>query len=183
MSWTCASATVLLSNEAGGDSPMRDNILAGIDVGSSKICTLVAEVTPDDDLRVLGVGVTPSQGVKKGMVDDIQKATEAITSSVERAERSSGSRIMSAHVSIGGNHTTSVNNRGISTIPGKQRPITEEDIERAMEGAKSLSLPTNREVLHNISRFFIVDGQEHVSDPVGMFGQRLDMDTHIVTGS
>ena len=162
---------------------MRDNILAGIDVGSSKICTLVAEVTPDDDLRVLGVGITPSQGVKKGMVDDIQKATEAITSSVERAERSSGSRIMSAHVSVGGNHTTSVNNRGISTIPGKQRAITEEDIDRAMEGAKSLSLPTNREVLHNISRFFIVDGQEHVSDPVGMFGQRLDMDTHIVTGS
>ena len=162
---------------------MRDNIVAGIDVGSSKICTLVAEVTPDEDLRVLGVGITPAQGVKKGMVDDIQKATEAIASSVERAERSSGSRIMSAHVSIGGNHTTSLNNRGISTIPGKQRPITEEDIERAMEGAKSLSLPTNREVLHNISRFFIVDGQEHVSDPVGMFGQRLDMDTHIVTGS
>lgn len=162
---------------------MRDNILAGIDVGSSKICTLVAEVTPEDDLRILGVGITPSQGVKKGMVDDIQKATDAIASSVERAERSSGSRIMSAHVSIGGNHTTSLNNRGISTIPGKQRPITEEDIERAMEGAKSLSLPTNREVLHNISRFFIVDGQEHVSDPVGMFGQRLDMDTHIVTGS
>jgi cell division protein FtsA len=162
---------------------MRDNILAGIDVGSSKICTLVAEVTPDDDLRVLGVGITASQGVKKGMVDDIQKATEAIADSVERAERSSGSRIMSAHVSIGGNHTTSLNNRGISTIPGKQRPITEEDIERAMEGAKNLSLPTNREVLHNISRFFVVDGQEHVSDPVGMFGQRLDMDTHIVTGS
>jgi cell division protein FtsA len=93
---------------------MRDNIVAGIDVGSSKICTLVAEVTPDEDLRVLGVGITPAQGVKKGMVDDIQKATDAIASSVERAERSSGSRILSAHVSIGGNHTTSLNNRGIS---------------------------------------------------------------------
>jgi len=162
---------------------LRDNIVAGIDVGSSKICTLVGEVTPDDDLRVLGVGITPSQGVKKGMVDDIQKATEAIASSVERAERSSGSRIMSAHVSIGGNHTTSLNNRGISTIPGKQRAIAQEDIERAMEGSNSLNLPTNREVLHNLARFFIVDGQEHVSDPVGMFGQRLDMDTHIVTGS
>ncbi len=162
---------------------MAENILAAIDVGSSKVCTLVAEVTPEDDLRILGVGITPSQGVKKGMVDNIHEATDAIVSSVERAERSSGSRIVSAHVSIGGTHATSLNNRGIATIPGKQRPITEEDIDRAMEGAKSLSLPSNREVLHAIARFFIVDGQEHVSDPVGMFGQRLDMDTHIVTGS
>jgi len=162
---------------------LKDNILAAIDVGSSKICTLVAEVTPEGDLRILGVGITPSQGVKKGMVDNIQEATEAIASSVERAERSSGSRIVSAHVSIGGNHATSLNNRGIATIPGRQRPITQEEIDRALEGAQSLSLPTNREVLHAIPRFFIVDGQEHVSDPIGMFGQRLDMETHIVTGS
>src|SRR2546428_106876 len=178
---TCVSETVPRSSETGG-SALRDNILAGIDVGSSKICTLVAEVTPDDDLRVLGVGITPSQGVKKGMVDDIQKATDAISSSVERAERSSGSRIMSAHVSIGGNHTTSLNNRGIATIPGKQRPITEEDIDRAMEGAKSLNLPTNREVLHALARFFVVDGQEQVTDPIGMYGGRLGIDAHIVTG-
>jgi len=162
---------------------LRDNILAAIDVGSSKVCTLVAEITPDEDLRILGVGITPSQGVKKGMVDNIQQASEAIAGSVERAERSSGSRILSAHVSIGGNHAQSMNNRGVSTIPGQQRPITEGDIDRAMEGAKSLNLPTNREILHSVPRFFIVDGQEHVSDPVGMYGQRLDMDTHIVTGS
>jgi len=162
---------------------LRENIVASIDVGSSKVCTLVAEVTPESDLRILGVGITPSQGVKKGMVDNIQEATEAIVSSVEKAERSSGSRILGAHVSIGGGHTTSLNNRGIATIPGKQRPITREDIDRAIEGAQSLSLPTNREVLHVIPRFFVVDGQEHVSDPVGMFGQRLDMETHIVTGS
>lgn len=162
---------------------MKESILAAIDVGSSKVCTLVAEVTPDADLRILGVGITPAQGIRKGMVDNIHEATEAIVNSVERAERSSGSRIMSAHVSIGGNHTTSLNNRGIATIPGRQRPITNEDIDRAMEGAQSLSLPTNREVLHAVPRFFIVDGQEQVTDPVGMFGQRLDMDTHIVTGS
>ena len=162
---------------------MRDNILAAIDVGSSKVCTLVAEVTAEDDLRILGVGITPSQGVKKGMVDNIQEATEAIVNSVERAERSSGSRVVSAHVSIGGNHATSLNNRGVATIPGKQRPITTEDIARAMEGAQSLNLPTNREVLHAVPRFFVVDGQEHVSDPVGMFGGRLDVDAHIVTGS
>ncbi len=162
---------------------MRESILAAIDVGSSKVCTLVAEVTPEDDLRILGVGITPAHGVKKGMVDNIQEATEAIVESVERAERSSGSRIVAAHVGIGGNHATSLNNRGIATIPGKQRPILQSDIDRAMEGAQALSLPTNREVLHAIPRFFVVDGQEHVTDPVGMFGQRLDIDAHIVTGS
>ena len=162
---------------------MGQNTLAAIDVGSSKICTLVAETTPESELRILGVGVTPAQGVKKGMVDNIQQATEAISTSIERAEKSSGSRIVSAHVSIGGNHVQSLNNRGIATIPGKQRPINEEDIHRALEGARNQTLPTNREVLHSIARFFVVDGQEQVTDPVGMFGQRLDMDCHIVTGS
>jgi cell division protein FtsA len=76
-----------------------------------------------------------------------------------------------------------MNNRGIATIPGKQRPITEDDIERAMEGARALNLPTNREILHTVPRYFVVDGQEQVTDPVGMFGGRLDVDTHIVTGS
>jgi cell division protein FtsA len=162
---------------------VADNILASIDVGSSKICTLVAELTPEEDLRILGVGVTPSLGVKKGMVDNIQEATEAIASSVEKAERSSGSRVASAHVSISGNHVSSLNNRGIATIPGRERPITKQEIERAVEEAQALNLPTNREILHVIPRFFVVDGQEHVSDPVGMFGQRLDMETHIVSGS
>ncbi len=162
---------------------MKDNLLASIDVGSSKICTLVAELTPEEELRVLGVGITPSQGVKKGMVDNIHEATEAIASSVEKAERSSGSRVLSAHVSISGNHINSLNNRGIATIPGRERPITQQDIDRAVEEAQALNLPTNREVLHVIPRFFVVDGQEHVSDPVGMYGQRLDMETHIVNGS
>jgi cell division protein FtsA len=162
---------------------VKENVLAAIDVGSSKVCTLVAEVTPEEDLRILGVGITPSQGVKKGMVDNIQEATEAITESVERAERSSGSRILSALVSIGGNHAQSMNNRGIATLSGPQRPIREDDIDRAMEAARSLNLPSNREILHDIARFFVVDGQDHVTDPVGMFGGRLDVDAHIVTGS
>jgi cell division protein FtsA len=161
---------------------VSSNILAAIDVGSSKVCTLVAEVTSDRDLRILGVGITPSQGVKKGMVDNIQQASEAIATSVERAERSSGSRILSAHISIGGNHTESFNNRGIATIPGEERPITEVEIERGMEGARNLNLPTNREILHEVARYFVVDGQEHVSDPIGMFGQRLDVDVHIISG-
>ncbi|MFQ6019227.1 MAG: cell division protein FtsA [Dehalococcoidia bacterium] len=159
------------------------NVYAAIDVGTTKVCTLVAELMEEQDIRILGVGITPSQGVKKGMVDNIQEATEAIVSSVEKAERSSGSRILSARVSIGGGHIVSMNNRGVATIPGKQRPIGREDINRAIEGASAVSIPTNREVVHVVPRFFVVDGQEHVSDPIGMFGQRLDVETHIVTGS
>jgi cell division protein FtsA len=112
---------------------MKDYTLAAIDVGSSKICTLVAEATQDNGLRILGVGVTPSRGVKKGMVDNIQEATEAIDASVDRAEKSSGAHIAAAHISIGGTHATSTNNRGVSTIPGQTRPITEDDIDRALE--------------------------------------------------
>lgn len=161
----------------------KDHALAAIDVGSTKVCTLVAEVMPERELRILGVGITPAQGVKKGMVDNIQEATAAIASSVEKAERSSGSRILSAQASIGGNHIASMNNRGVATIPGRQRPIGKEDISRAIEGARAINLPTNREVLHVLPRYFVVDGQDHVSDPIGMFGQRLDIETHIVTGS
>jgi cell division protein FtsA len=124
---------------------MKDYTLAAIDVGSSKICTLVAETTQEAGLRVLGVGVTPSRGVKKGMVDNIQEATEAIAASVDRAEKSSGTRIASAHIGIGGTHATSTNNRGVSTIPGQTRPITEDDIDRALEGARNLNLPSNRD--------------------------------------
>jgi len=158
-------------------------VFAAIDVGSTKICTLVAELTPEQDLRILGVGITPAQGVKKGMVDNIQEATAGIANSVEKAERSSGTRILAAQASIGGNHIASMNNRGVATIPGRQRPIGKEDINRAIEGARAISIPTNREVLHVLPRYFVVDGLEHVSDPIGMFGQRLDIETHIVTGS
>jgi len=161
----------------------KDNVFSAIDVGSTKICTLVAELMPERDLRILGVGITPAQGVKKGMVDNIQEATGAIANSVEKAERSSGTRILAAQVSIGGNHIASMNNRGVATIPGKQRPISKEDISRAIEGARAISIPSNREVLHVLPRYFVVDGQDHVSDPIGMFGQRLDIETHIVTGS
>ena len=160
-----------------------DNIFAAIDIGSSKICTLVAEADDSGSLRILGVGITPSQGVKKGMIDNIQEATKGIITSVEKAERSSDIRIVAAHISIGGTHTASMNNRGISTMPGEQRSIGVEDIDRALEGARSVSIPNNREVLHVIPRYFVVDGQEQVTDPIGMFGQRIDIETHIVTGA
>ncbi|MFQ5879165.1 MAG: cell division protein FtsA [Dehalococcoidia bacterium] len=161
----------------------RADTFAAIDVGTTKVCTLVGDLTPERHLRILGVGITPSAGVSKGMVDNIQQATEAILNSVEKAERSSGTRIIAAHVGIAGSHIGSLNNRGVISIPGRHRPIAREDIARALEAARSVSIPTNRDVLHVLPRYYMVDGQEHVSDPSGMHGQRLDVEAHIVTGT
>ncbi|MGQ9573034.1 MAG: cell division protein FtsA [Dehalococcoidia bacterium] len=161
----------------------RNGSFAAIDVGSTKVCTLVGEHTPEGDMRVVGVGISPTAGINRGMVDNIQQATESIVNSVEKAERSSGTRIVSARVSISGSHITCMINRAVVAIPGRNRPIGPEDVARVLEAAEAVSIPSDREVLHVIPRYFVVDGQEHVSDPVGMHGQRLDVETLIVTGS
>ncbi len=157
--------------------------LAAIDVGSTKICTIVAEVTSHHQLRILGVGIGPTGGLARGMVDNVQAAIEAIASSVERAERASGTKIVSAHLGISGTHVSSRNSRGIVAVADPRNAITEGDVQRALESARIFNVPTNRDVIHVVPRFYVVDGHDHVSDPVGMFGSRLDVETHVVTCS
>lgn len=162
----------------------RGNTFAAIDIGTTKICTLVGELSLERNVRVLGVGITPSLGITRGMVDNVQDATAAIVDSVQRAERASGLRILSAYVSIAGDHIQAANNRGVVAIAGGQRAISEDDVDRALASARTINdLPANREVLHVLPRYYIVDGQEYVRYPVGMYGQRLDVETHIVTCS
>ncbi len=161
---------------------VRGGTYAAIDVGTTKVTTVVGEVTSEADLRILGVGVAPSGGISKGMVENIRDATDSIRVSVDKAQRSSGTRILSAHVGIAGSHIGCLNNRGIVAIPDRARPIGQEDVARALDGARIISIPTNRQVLHVVPRYFIVDGQDHVTDPLGMYGQRLDVEAHIVTG-
>jgi cell division protein FtsA len=160
---------------------VRAGTFAAIDVGTTKVCTIVGEVAGTGETRILGVGVAPSAGLSKGMVDNIREATEAIRASVEKAERASGTRILSAFVGLSGAHVESVNNRGIVAVPDRSRPISQDDIARALEGAKIISVPSNREILHVLPRFYVVDGQDNVSDPLGMYGQRLDVEAHIIT--
>lgn len=160
----------------------RGGTFASIDIGTTKICTVVGEVTHEDDTRILGVGVAPSAGLTRGMVENIRDATESIRTSIEKAERSSGTRILSAHVGIAGPHIGCLNNRGIVAIPDRTRPIMPDDVARVLDGARVVSIPTNREIIHVIPRYYVVDGQDNVSDPVGMYGTRLDVETHIVTG-
>ena len=160
---------------------MANPTFAAIDVGTTKVCTVVAEVTAAGDLRILGVGIGPSAGLTKGMVDNIHAAIEAIASSVERAERASGTRILSAHVGIAGPHVSSMNSRGIVAIADPRHPITENDVQRALESSRIVNIPNNREVIHVVPRYYVVDGQDYVVDALGMFGSRLDVETHVVT--
>lgn len=156
--------------------------IVGIDVGSTKICTLVGEIH-DDELRIIGVGVTPAKGLRKGAVVNVHEATESIVASVRRAEQISGYKIGSAYVSIGGGSISAINSRGVVGISRGQHGITQLDIERALDAARAIAIPHNREIIHTIPRGYIVDGQEGVKDPIGMQGIRLEVEVHIITGA
>jgi cell division protein FtsA len=158
---------------------MSEPLVVGIDIGTTKVCTLIARVEGEGNLRILGVGIEPSQGIKRGNVIDIPSASQAIIRSVEKAERSSGLEITSALVSLAGAHVSSVNSRGVSGINGGV--ITEADVHRAIDAAQAVAIPHNREVIHIIQRGFTVDGQDGIRQPVGMHGYRLEVETHIIT--
>ncbi len=161
---------------------MKGGVFASIDVGTTKVCTVVGEVLPDQPLRILGVGIAAANGLSRGMVENLRDASESVRTSVVQAEHSSGTRILSAHVSVAGPHISCQNNRGIVAIPDRDRPISHDDVARVLDGARIVSIPTNREIIHAVPRYYIVDGQDHVTDPVGMYGQRLDVETHIISG-
>jgi len=161
---------------------MRGGVLASIDIGTTKVCTVVGEVLPEQPLRILGVGIAAAHGLSRGMVENLRDASESIRTSIEQAERSSGTRILSAHVGVAGPHISCVNNRGIVAIPDRDRPISQDDVARVLDASRIVSIPTNRDIIHAVPRYYIVDGQDHVSDPLGMYGQRLDVETHIITG-
>jgi cell division protein FtsA len=160
---------------------MEDQTIVGIDIGTTKICTLVARVEEDGQLRIMGVGIEPSRGMKRGVMVDLENATIAIARSVEKAQRSSGYEIRSAWVSLAGSHVSSINSRGTAGVTGGI--VRQADVNRALEAAQSVAIPHNREVIHVIQRGFNVDGQDGISQPVGMHGYRLDVEAHIITAA
>ncbi len=160
---------------------MIEPILVGIDIGTTKICTLVARVEGERNLRILGVGIEPSQGIKKGTVVDLAAASQAVARSLDKAQRSSGLEIHSALVSLAGSHVSSVNSRGVVGISG--RVIEQDDILRALDAAQAVAIPHNREVIHVIQRGFIIDGQDGIRMPIGMHGYRLEVEAHIITAA
>jgi cell division protein FtsA len=158
-----------------------ERTIVGIDVGTTKVCTLVGEAT-ESELKIVGVGVTPSRGIKKGVVVNVVEAASAIKASIEKAERSSGYEIARAFVSVTGGHVSAINSRGVVGVNRGDRGITVDDVGRALDAARAIAIPQDREVLHVIPRGFSVDGQDGVKEPVGMIGFRLEVEAHIVTG-
>ncbi len=161
----------------------KDKIVCGIDVGSSKVATVVASIGEDERINLIGVSSAPSRGVKKGQVVDIEEAVTAITESIEGAERMAGCSISTSFVSMGGPQIESVNSHAVVAVAQPEGEIKEGDILRVNDAAKAIALPSSREILHVIPRTFTVDGQEGIRDPIGMTGVRLETDTHIVTGA
>lgn len=162
----------------------NENLICGIDIGSSKIATVVGVKSKDDsELRIIGFNTTVSKGVKKGLIVDIEQVTSAVEESVEKAERMAGHKITRAFVSVGGPHISSLNSHGIVAVSNPQDEIVEDDIFRVVEAARAISLSTTRQIIEVSARDYIVDGQPGIKNPVGMTGVRLEVDTHIITAS
>lgn len=160
----------------------RERILVGIDLGSSKIATIIGGFETGDEMRVLGSATVPSAGFRKGQVVDIEAAIKSTTECIEATERMAGYSVGSAYVSIDGPHIDYQNSHGVVAVANPQEEITPDDVNRVIEAAQAVSLPSSREVIHVLPRHFIIDSQEGVHDPVGMTGIRLEVETHIIHG-
>ncbi len=154
--------------------------LAGIDFGTTKICVVIGVPTPDG-VEVIGIGKQPSLGIRKGVVVNISTTVEAIQKAIEVAELMAGTKITSAVVGIAGHHIKGFNSSGVVAV--KNREVTQQDVERAIDAARAIAIPFDREVLHIIPQEFIVNDQDGVRDPIGMSGVRLESKVHIVTGA
>lgn len=166
-------------------SMSRQQLLAGIDIGSTKIATVIASLEDEGEekIKILGVSSVPSKGVRKGQIVNIEEVAEGVVRSAEAAERMAGYSLTRAMVSIGGPHLASQNSKGVVAVAEPEGEINAQDVERVIEAARAISLPSSREIIHVIPRSFTVDGQEGIKDPVGMSGVRLEVETHIITGA
>ena len=158
----------------------QENIIVGLDVGTTKICAVVGEVE-GNKINIIGIGTHPSIGLRKGVVVNIESTVESIQKAVEEAELMAGCEISSVYAGIAGGHITGFNSRGIVAIKGPE--VTKNDVERVVDAARAVAIPMDREVIHVIPQEFIIDDQGGIQNPVGMSGVRLEAKIHIVTGA
>jgi len=158
------------------------NIITGLDVGTTKVCAVIGEVTPTG-VDVIGIGQHPSRGLRKGVVTNVESTVEAIKKAVSEAEQAAGVEVDAVFVSIGGGHLRGVNSQGVVAIQGRTREVTAIDVARAVDASRAVSLPPDREILHALTQGFTVDDQDGVREPVGMLGSRLGVSVHLVAGA
>lgn len=162
----------------------RTRVVAGIDIGSSKVATIIAQYNEEEDkINVVGVSSVPSRGIRKGQIVDIEEAAGSVVEAVEAAERMAGYNLDHAFVTIGGAHIESQNSHGVVAVADPSGEIDSADVERVIEAARAISLPEAREIIHVLPREYKVDGETQVKDPEGMSGVRLETETHLITGS
>ena len=159
------------------------NLIAGLDIGTTKIVAIIAEPDDHGSLRILGVGKSPSLGLRRGVVVNLEKTIRSIQDALDIAERLAGVEIGSVFAGIAGDHIRSINSRGVIAVSRKGNEITQPDVDRVIEAAKAIALPMDREIIHIIPQEFIVDDQSGIRDPVGMAGVRLEGEIHIITGA
>jgi len=157
------------------------NMIVGLDIGTSKIVAVVAEILPEGRLEIIGIGQHPSRGLKKGVVVNIEATVNAIQRVLEEAELMADCKIREVYTGIAGSHIKSINSHGMVAI--KDKEVTQSDVDRVVETAKAVSIPNDQQVLHILTQEFIIDGQEDVREPLGMSGVRLEVKVHIVTGA
>jgi len=157
------------------------NLIVGLDIGTSKVVAIVGEVTPENDIEIIGLGSHPSRGLKKGVVVNIESTVQSIQRAVEEAELMAGCQIHSVYAGIAGSHIRSLNSHGIVAIRDKE--VTQYDVERVIDAARAVAIPADQKVLHIMPQEFIIDDQESIREPIGMSGVRLEAKVHMVTGA
>ncbi|MDH4127486.1 MAG: cell division protein FtsA [Spirochaetota bacterium] len=162
---------------------MENRVIVGLDIGTTKVCAVIGQKNEYNELMILGVGVAPSYGLRRGVIVNIDSTTDAITHAVEEAELMAGVDVTSMYIGITGNHIKGMNSRGVIAVSSKNREVTDREVERVIEAAQAINLPTDKEIIHVIPWEFIIDEQDGIKDPYGMSGVRLEVDAHIVTGA
>ena len=160
-----------------------EDLIVGLDIGTTKVCVIIGQIGEQGTLEITGVGITPSRGLRRGVVINIDATVKAIASAMEEAEMMSGREVQNVYAGIAGGHIEGVNSRGVVAVTGKKREIHKDDIDRVIDAARAIVIPMDREVLHVIPQEYIVDGQSGIRSPQGMIGVRLEAEVHIVTGA
>ncbi|MEK6645621.1 MAG: cell division protein FtsA [Candidatus Firestonebacteria bacterium] len=160
-----------------------ENIIVGLDIGTTKICSIIGEVDDENHVNIIGIGTSPSHGLRKGVVVNIENTVESIKKAVADASRMAGVEIGSVYAGIAGGHIKGLNSRAMIAITKGEKEITKEDVERVIDAAKAVAIPLDREVIHILPQEFIVDNQDGIKDPVGMTAVRLEAEVHIVTAA
>ncbi|MGH7724316.1 MAG: cell division protein FtsA [Candidatus Eiseniibacteriota bacterium] len=156
----------------------------GLDIGTTKISAIIAEVDPQSaEVKIVGVGVSPSEGLRRGVVVNLEKTVASIARAVEEAERMAGVQVKGVYAGIAGDHIRSINSRGVIAVSRKDNEISQADVDRVVDAAKAVAIPMDREIIHVIPQEFIVDDQDGIKDPIGMSGVRLEAEVHIITGA